>query len=165
MGYQMRGKKTDPAFISQFIQESVQLGFETPDQIVQRAKDSINQIDEEIRATEIKKLTRSKLLDVISSFEKPTKDKVEEAKLLSLFGLEYPRMCKFICEIVTKGPIQVSEKLQPLGSGDPDPTMKFSIKQMLERKILVRTGNTITQGERFDEYLKFVMGQDVAKCK
>lgn len=158
-GCRMRGKKADPVFISQFIQESVQSGMETPDQIVQRAKNMIDQIDEEIRAIEIKKAIRSKLLDVIASFEKQTKDKSEEAKLLPLFDLEYPHTCKFLCEIVQKGPIVVGEKLQPLGSGETDPQMKFSIKQLLERKIFSRIGNNITRGERFDDYMKFVLGK------
>lgn len=165
MGCRMRGKKADPVFISQFIQESVQLGVFTPDQIVLRAKNMIDQIDEEIKAMEAKKLIRSKLLDVISSFEKQAKDKTEDAKVLPLFGLEYPHMCKFLCEIVKERPIEIGEKLQPLGTGDPDPTMKFSIKQLLERKVFARVGKTITRGEKFDEYLQFVMGQDVTKRK
>jgi hypothetical protein len=159
MGQRMRGKKTDPVFISQFIQESVQSGMETPDQIVQRAKNMIEQIDEEIKAIETKKVVRSKLLDVIASFEKQSKDKTEEAKLLPLFKLSYPHMCKYLCEIVEKSPIEIGTNLQVLGCGESDPTMKFSIKQLLEYKVFVRIGNRVSRGERFDEYMKFVLGK------
>jgi hypothetical protein len=157
----MRGKKTDPLFVSQFIQESVQGGAETPDQIIARAKKIVEQIDEEIRAIEGKKIKRSKLLDVISSFEKPTKNKTEDAKLLTFFELEYPDTCKFLCKMIRKCPIDINSKtLQQLGSGDSDPHMKFSIKQLFECKVLARVENTIVCGERFDEYMKFVLRED-----
>ncbi len=152
----MRGKKTDPVFISQFIQESVQQGVETPDQIVQRAKKMIEQIDEEIRAIETKKVVRSKLLDVIASFEKQSKDKTEEAKLLPLFDLEYPETCKYLCEVIQKQPIPADPKLY---STVNDPKNIFAVKQLLERKIILREGNRLVRGERFDDYMKFVLGQ------
>jgi secreted Zn-dependent insulinase-like peptidase len=152
----MRGKKADPVFISQFIQESVQSGMDTPDQIVQRAKDMINQIDEEIRAVEIKKATRSKLIDVIASFEKQTKDKSQEAKLLPLFDLEYPETCKYLCEIIEKQPIPADPKLY---STVNDPKNIFAVKQLLERKVIAREGNQLIRGERFDDYMKFVLGK------
>jgi tRNA U34 5-carboxymethylaminomethyl modifying enzyme MnmG/GidA len=96
----MKGKKSDPGFISFFISECVQAGLETPAEIVARAKKQIADIDEEIKAVETAKITRSKLLDVISSFEKPVKDKAEEAKLLAFFDLKYHDICKSICETV-----------------------------------------------------------------
>jgi hypothetical protein len=45
----------------------------------------------------------------------------------------------------------------PLGSGENDPTMKFSIKQLLECKVLSRANNQVNRGERFDEYMTFVL--------
>lgn len=153
----MRGKKTDPIFISDFMRESIQEGFQTPDQIVQRAKNIIASIDDEIKAIEAKKITRSKLLDVIATFEKPAKDKTDDAKMLPFFKLSYPLSCKYICELVKKAPVTIGEKLQLMGSGDPDPHMKFSVKQLLECGILTRIGNEITRGEMFDEYMKFVL--------
>lgn len=155
----MRGKKSDPIFVSEFIAEAIRRGIETPDEIVQDAKKKIAQIDEEIKTIESKKILRSKLLDVVVAFEKQSKDKTEDAKLLPLFGLEYPNMCKFICTVVENGPIEVNSRNQPLGTGDPDPTMRFSIKQLLERQILSRTENKVVKGPRFDDYMKFVLGQ------
>lgn len=153
----MRGKKSDRAFVAEFISESIQHGIETPAEIIRDAKKKIEQIDQEIKAIEAKKILRSKLLDVILTFEKQTKSTSEDAKLLSFFKLEYPLMCKFVCDIVKKGPIEVGEKLMPLGAGESDPTMKFSIKQLLECKVLSRTGNQISRGDRFDEYMTFVL--------
>lgn len=149
----MRGKKSDSAFVAQFITESVQEGMETPDQIVQRAKDQIAQIDEEIRAIEAKKIVRSKLLDVILSFEKPSKSKADEAKLLPFFSLEYPDVCKHLCEVIKKQPIYATN----VYSGVVDPKSIFAIKQLLERRIIAREGDKLVCGEKFDEYMRFVL--------
>lgn len=147
----MRGKKSDPEFITHFIQESVQEGLETPDQIVQRAKKMIECIDEEIRAIETKKIKRSKLLDVVLSFEKITKDKSKEAKLLPFYKLEYPDVCKTLCKIVRIKPLTIDQKM--------DPNQRFSIKQLIECKVLSRdvVKDELVQGEHFDEYLKFIL--------
>lgn len=153
----MRGKKSDQAFVAEFIAEAIKHGIETPDEIIRDAKKKIEQIDKEIREIEAKKVVRSKLLDVILTFEKQVKSTSENASLLPFFRLEYPRMCKFICDVVKKGPIEIGEKFQALGSGESDPTMRFSIKQLLECKVLSRAGNQVNRGERFDEYISFVL--------
>lgn len=151
MELRMKGKKTDPIFISQFIQESVREGIETPEQIVQRAKKMIEQIDEEIKSIDAKKLTRSKLLDVISSFEKKTVDRTQEAQLLPFFKLEYPKECKEICDaIVTYWMIEDND--------DATPIHKFCFKQLVDQKVIDRVGkNRFHRGDRFDEYMTFVL--------
>ncbi len=163
----MRGKKTDPVFISQFIQESVQNGVETPDQIVQRAKRMIEQIDEEIKAVESKKIIRSKLLDVIASFEKQAKDKTEDAKLLPLFNVEYPDRCKEICELLLYygNSIPIDSWATHAEQVNGNATTKYCYKQLLERNVLARKKDVLVRGERFDEYVRHVMGQDVTKRK
>lgn len=153
----MRGKKSDQAFVAEFISEAVQRGIETPEEIIQDAKKKIAQIEEEIRAIEAKKILRSKLLDVVLMFEKQTKETSNDAKLLSFFKLDYPHHCKLICEWVKSKPIDIGEKFQVLGSGENDPHMKYSIKQLLECKVLSRNGNQVTRGDRYDEYMTFVL--------
>lgn len=149
----MRGKKSDSAFIAQFITESVQKGMETPDQIVQRAKEEITQIDEEIKAIEAKKLRRSKLLDVILNFEKIAKDKSEEARLLPFFSIQYPDKCKELC-IILKDAKSLPVDWATHGNGA---VTTFCFKQMIERKIIERKESSLVPGERFDEYWKFVL--------
>lgn len=146
----MRGKKTDPVFISQFIQESVQDGVTTTEEIIKRAKSRIEQIDAEIKSIEGMKIIRSKLLDVISSFEKATKDKTEEAKLLSFFNLQYPEKCKEICDMLKNSDESLSLKVE-------NATTVFCFKQLLEHKILSRKDYKLVRGERFDEYMNFVL--------
>lgn len=150
----MRGKKSDSEFVAQFITESIRQGIETPEQIVQRAKDQIAKIDEEIKAIEAKKIRRSKLLDVILNFEKIAKDKTEEARLLPFFTLEYPEKCKEIC-IIMKDAKSLPIDWATHGTGDA--ATVYCFKQMLERRLIERKGNTLVPGERFEEYMKFVL--------
>jgi hypothetical protein len=149
----MKGKKSDPVFVAEFIRASVDLGIVTPDDIVSRAQKLIVKIDEEIRAVEDSKKTRAKLLDVISAFENHRKDKMGEMKLLSFFSLEDQPTCKFICDMVKLKPLSLEEQRL-------DPDALFAIKQLLEAKILLRAGDTIDRGERFDEYMTFVLRED-----
>lgn len=151
----MRGKKTDPAFIAEFISEAVQHGMETTDEIVQDAKKKIAQIDQEIVAMEAKKILRSKLLDVIASFEKTTTNKLEESKILSFFKIQYPQTCKNICELLKESKSLPALSWASFGTDAAE--HNYCIKQMIEAKIIARTGDLLIRGERFDEYIKFVL--------
>jgi len=149
----MRGKKTDPNFISFFIQAAIKNGAETPAEIVLCAKKEIAQIDNDIKAIERAKITRSKLLDVISSFEKPVSNKSEEAKILSFFKIQYPLTCKSICDVIReKSTLQLS-------SLKATAEHNFCIKQMIEAKIIARAADELIRGEKFDEYIKFISGK------
>jgi len=148
----MKGKKTDPIFVASFIQESVLSGAETPDQIVARAKEMIVEIDEKIKAVEESKRTRSKLLDVIASFEISKKDRTEDAKLLPFFDLKYPYLCRDICK-------EFWDKFGDWPFGVPisnSMEYNFCIKQLLEAKVLDRPNGLLGRGERFDEYMRFI---------
>jgi hypothetical protein len=146
----MRGKKSNPEFISQFIQIAVRAGHETPEAIVKFAKEQIEKIDDEIRAAESKKITRSSLLDVVASFEAPNKDKTEEAKLLPFFEISHQDRCKVICDMLKK------VNSLPVHS-EVGTEHNFCIKQLIGANIINRTGDILVQGERFDEYMKFVL--------
>ena len=150
----MRGKKSDPEFVAKFIQECVQNGFETTEEITKFAKHLINQIDEDIKEIENKKVKRSKLLDVISSFEETKRDKSRDAKLLPFFELKYPEACHYLC-----GLLKELSSISTHSSGEVLPDVRFSIKQMLEAKIIEREDDQIMPGERFDEYMTFVLGE------
>lgn len=146
----MRGKKSDPEFVSRFIQESVKVGAETPQAIAKRAREQIEQIDVEIRAVEAKKTVRSKLLDVVSSFETPDKDKTKEAALLSFFEISNQEKCKSICDM-----LKIANIL-PVHS-EIGAEHNFCTKQLIGANIVNRIGDVLVRGERFDEYMKFVM--------
>jgi hypothetical protein len=147
----MRGKKSDPQFVSQFISQCIQDGFTTPEAMVQAARMNIQYIDDKIKEVERLKITRSKLLDVIATFDQP-EVKLEQAKLLPFFRLKYPNICKNICD-------NLKDKDDRINTDDSmkDLDRVFCIKEMLECKIICRHNEYIMRGDRFHEYIQFVL--------
>jgi hypothetical protein len=146
----VRGKKSDPVFVSQFISDCVKQGLTTPKEIVQAAKNEIEDIDNQIKEVEKLKVIRSKLLDVLNNFDQP-KAKVVEDILLPLFNLQHPGLCKYLCDMVKEGDIS----MKTVDDGDAD--VKFCFKQLLEHKILARIDDRIIRGDRFGEYMRFIL--------
>jgi hypothetical protein len=155
----MKGKKTDPIFVASFIAESVLSGAETPEQIVVRAKQMIIEIDDRIKAVEASKKIRTKLLDVIASFEAVKKDRAEDAKLLPFFELKYPQRCKELCDLIKE--MNSLPVLSWAAFGDKAAEHNFCIKQLIEFDIFVKIGDQLSQGERFDEYMKFILQEAI----
>lgn len=155
----MKGKKADPVFIAEFIQQSIQEGLDSPDQIVDRAKKMIYQIDKDIQKIQDKKNVRCKLLDVIETFQKPQKDKTEEAKLLSFFKLQYPQYCREIC-LALKNNLQDFSTYKIKNYKDNMLIYNFCIKEMIEAQIINQSGNILIRGEKFDEYNKYVFHEE-----
>jgi len=150
----MRGKKIDFEFVSEFITHCVQSGYDTPEAIVSHARKNISFIDEAIKAVELKKIERSKLLDVIASFEKSPPSKVVEAKALPFFNMHYPDICNTICQSLKVGPLT----LKDLEKNNHSYTnILFCVKQLLENKIISKSGNYLLRGSQFNNYLKFVI--------
>ena len=111
----------------------------------------IQSIDDQIKKIEELKIKRSKLLDVVSTFDTLKKDKTEEAKLLSFFKMEYPALCKSICQQVKNGSIVIEPH---------NYDYNYAIKQLLEYKILFKINNKLIRGDKFDDYMKFVLCED-----
>jgi hypothetical protein len=151
----MRGKKLNPEFVSAFISKCLRQGIITTSAIVEAAKLDIQDIDDKIIEAEKLKMTRSKLLDVILTLEKP-EPKTEEAKLLPFFQLQLPGVCKFLCDMVKAAPISITI----VSSDELDEDAKFCFKQLMEQRIVARTGNFVVQGEKFNDYMEFVLRED-----
>jgi hypothetical protein len=149
----MKGKKSDPEFVAEFIQKSAQAGITQPIQIVNKAKQLIQEIDQEIIAIESRKKIRSKLLDVIDALEEKEKLDNLESKLLSFFDFKYPSFCKEICLMLKEKNNFVPSK----SYGSYDLEVKFCIKQLLETNIIKRIDDHFEKDNRFDEYVTFVL--------
>jgi len=150
----MRGRKADSEFISEFIAGCVKGGYDTPETIVQQARGGINTIDEEIQRVEKLKVTRAKLLDVIATFDRQAKQsKSEEARILSFFKIQQPQICKFICDRVKNGVIAIED----LGNKYSNQDIMFCIKQLIEHRIVAKTGSHLLRGDSFEDYLRFVL--------
>jgi hypothetical protein len=151
----MKGKRIDSEFLSSFISECVSRNKNTTEQIVEEARFQIKSIDDKIIEAERLKIIRSKLLDVIHNFDKPKSVmKTEDAKLLPLFEIPNQNICKFICDKIKESPIVLSE-LYTGSFSKLDVT--YSIKQLLENKIIHRVGDILSKGDFYETYVKIVL--------
>lgn len=150
----MRGKKADPEFLSNFITKCIGINKTSQEEIVQTAKQEINIIDQKIIEVEKLKLLRSKLLDVISVFEKTEITHKEEAKILSFFRLQHPKICKYICDLLKKESIKIDRVYI---NEFPKSDIMFCVKQLQEYKVISKVGDYLIRGYKFDDYIKFVL--------
>lgn len=150
----MRGKKSDPEFLSNFISKCVVLNKTSQEDIVQAAQQQINDIDAKIIEVEKLKVIRSKLLDVVHVFKTDTTSHKEEAKILSFFNIQHPKICKHICSLLKKETLKINN-LNDSEFSKSD--MVFCIKQLQEYKVIAKTGDYLIRGNKFDDYMKFVL--------
>lgn len=151
----MKGKKVDSEFLEKFITECVKCGIDTPQEIAARARSIILDIDNEIKRLEQRKIIRSKLLDVINTFDKQNKQsKFEGAKILDLYKIQNPLICKFICDNLNKESIDKLTK-----TNYPSDDVLFCIKQLIEHNIIVRSGSKLTPGTMYNEYMRLIFGK------
>jgi hypothetical protein len=149
----LKGKKVDMEFVSQFISQCTKKNIDTPELIVERAKKLISRIDQQIIAVEKQKVKRSKLVDVISTFEKSIKvKKTEEIKTLSFFDIKDIVIAKYLCDAIKSQACDIAKLKHNFSNLD----VIFCIKQLLQHKVIAKTGNAIMPGEMFEQYLKFV---------
>jgi len=151
----MKGKKIDTEFLISFIENCISKNIVTTDEILAEAKSQIANIDKKIIEAEKLKNTRSKILDVISTFDTEKNiNKTNDAKILPLFKIPNPNICKFICDKIKNGPLKVGVVLSDKHSNQD---IMFSIKQLLETKVLIRTGDLLSRGEMYSNYIKLVL--------
>lgn len=150
----MRGKKSDVEFISDFIAECANQNLCSPEQISDEAERRIKEIDHQIREMELKKITRSKLLDVTNIF-KNKKIKPDESKILPLFEIKNHHICKQICNLIKTSPSEVVNIISGVKYDSKD--VLFCIKQLMEYKVISKTGNYFLRGNKFDEYSSIVL--------
>ena len=151
----MRGRKIDSEFLSQFITDCISDNKTSTDDIINCAKIQIDSIDKKIKEVESLRLKRSKLLDVVLTFEKTDNSrKIHESKVLSFFKIHNTHVCKFICDDMKESAIRL-ESLYNRGYSVQD--IVFCVKQLIEHKVISKVGDYLLRGELFQEYLKFVL--------
>jgi hypothetical protein len=152
----MRGRKVDSEFVSEFISQCVQFQIDTLEGIVKAAQKGIAEIDAEIRHLERQKIRRSKLLDVVSAFEKPSKThNPDDIKALSFFKIQNQHICKLICDSLKINVVDIVSITSSSKHTLSD--ILFCVKQLTEHKVISKSGTHLLRGEQFDEYLKFVL--------
>lgn len=152
----MKGKKTDSEFVSSYIKKCVEQNINTPEEIVKEAQEDINHIDALIKQAEKLKLERSKLLDVVNTFGTNKNNKSSEIRALSFFKLQHPEICQYICSSLKYYPVSIED----FSSKYPALDVVFCIKQLIEAKVIAKSGTFIIRGDLFEEYSKFVLKEE-----
>jgi hypothetical protein len=153
----MRGKKIDNDFLTGFITNCAENNKCLPEEIVNEAKIEIENIENKIKEVEVLKLRRSKLLDVITIFNSDKKEtKHDEVKVLHYFNIENQHICKFICDALVNNNLKIDTIKSNMFS---ESDILYCVKQLLEHKIIYRTGDCILRGVKFEEYCKAVLGK------
>lgn len=151
----MKGKKIDRSFLSEFISDCVKNGITSSEDILILAKNKVNHIDCQIKEVEKMKVMRSKLLDVISTFDKSTKSSKNEIKLLSFYKIQNQNIGEFISKfIMNSNEININSILHENYSKSD---LFFCIKQLIEAKVLIKNGDKLSKGCMYDDYNKFVL--------
>ena len=151
----MKGKRLDQEFIGQYISDCISKNIISSDDMVSHAKQRINEIDGKIKEVEFLKQERSKLLDVIQSFQRTEKtNNSKEIKILSLYKIASPNLCRLICENIDRLEIKELHGYSRLD-------VLSCIKQLIEHKVLSKSGSKLTRGELFSEYCSFVLKMDI----
>lgn len=154
----MRGKKIDRDFVSQFILSCSLQNKCCSHEIINEAKDQISKIDSKIQEIENLKKTRSKLLDVILSFDTITKEKFSEIEKqnIHLFKIDNLVLSKEICDLLkSKNDINIKD----INKKYSEDEIIWCLKQLLTNKVIIKINNIIIKGDNFRNYLKFVMSE------
>lgn len=150
----MRGKKIDNIFVGNFIAECVASGLTSQNDIINNAKIQINNIDERIREVEKLKVKRSKLIDVIIKLDNyKSKVNMDEVDSLKFFKIKNHNICKFICDSICNNNVNI-DLIYGLNFDSQD--IDFTLKQLIDNEIIVRSINVLSKGPQFDKYMKYV---------
>lgn len=150
----MRGKKIDTEFLSLFINDCLMNGVLNQEEIAKKAKTQIADIDFKIKEVEKLKVVRSKLLDVVSSFEKKNIDRKEEIQVLNFLKIQNQTVCKFICSSIKKNSVLINSLyVDSFQKTD----IVFCIKQLIEHHIINRVGDYLFCGEFYEDYAKLIL--------
>lgn len=149
----MKGKKIDTIFLSKFISECIKNNIVSSDDMIKLAKNKISSIDTQIKKIENLKILRSKLLDIVLTFEDPEKYLKKDAMILSFYMIKNRDICEFICQSIKNNKININNLYNDRHSRID---IIFSIKRLIENKIISKENDIISKDVMFDNYYKFL---------
>ena len=154
----LKGKKIDSEFVTGFIDDCINNDRCSTEQIVSLAKSQISDIDLKIKEVDSLKLLRSKLLDVVLTFEPKQSDhNTKDYKILQLFNIKNKNASRFICNELKLGPIELDSLKDIMVHTFPDNEINFCIKQLIELKIVSKVGKHLLQGDMYKDYSVHVL--------
>ena len=140
----MKGKKSDTAFVAEFVCECAKQGIFSPNEIAEKAKNEIESIDNKLKKIIELKNKRSKLIDVLDSFKSPVKNLETERQYLSFFQIKDLRTAKQLCTNLDL----VVESL-------PKDSI-FIVKQLVSLKICKLEKNKLVPGICHNDFICFL---------
>ncbi len=150
----MRGKKIDSEFLSKFIEDCIVKNKHSAEDIVAEANNKILEIDNKIKEVENLKKIRSKLLDVVYTFDKKEKSEGKGSEFLPYYSISNHHICKFICNSIKNGSVDIRSIKDNKYKIDD---LFFAIKQLSENKIIKKNDDYIVKGENYDKYVKYIL--------
>jgi len=151
----MKGKKLDAEFVSNYISKCINNGYDSDELILQQAQANIAAIDEEIKRIEGLKVERSKLLDVVESFNKKPVSNAKEKKVLTFLTLKHPEINKFICHAIELNSINIRDITYNSKYSSSD--IIFCIKQLINHGIIYKPQDHLLRGENYDLYMEQIV--------
>lgn len=146
----MRGKSLDIDFISEFVEECVQNDKLSPKDIASEAKIKIGNIDNEIRRIEGLKAERSRLMDVVTSFDLPDEEEETETVFAAPECLDDP-FVRQVCMLVARmGNPKVADFLAEFGEALKEQVF-HALKRLNEAGIIARhQDRSFVQGPKWE---------------
>jgi len=135
----MRGKNFDVGFISEFVQECCSENKTSPKDISSEARIRLDRIDSELRRIEELKLKRSKLLDVISSFNVEEETTDNEQKFSSNDAVRLKMSPEIISNIRNNNNASDINLLIQVFGATEKAELFYTLKQLCESGVLLRT--------------------------
>lgn len=139
----MRGKSVDIDFISVFVEECVAADKATPKDIASEAKIRINNIDHEIRRIETLKTERSKLVDVVNSFDVVEEDTDDQNG--AVFATDECLDDEFTRQIAdyigNGGGVSIKQIVAQFGGDSMKEQIFFSVKKLAESGLVIRNAS------------------------
>ena len=148
----MKGKKIDSEFVSSYIENCISNNIFQTEDILKLVQDKISEIDNKIKEVDQLKKIRCKLLDVVTTLqiEKPTS---KDSKTLSLFSIKDKNICSFICKSIKDKPVEIDSLYDTYQVND----INFVIKQLIEFKVVNKSGDYLLRGSMYQDYIDNVM--------
>jgi len=154
----MRGKKIDSEFLCNFIIECTTKNITSTDAILNQARQQISEIDLKIKEVEELKHLRSKLLDIVVSFDKTIKNKTNEAKIIKCFDIKNQNICRFICKSIKDEGLDILELKKSKYDWQE---ILFNLKLLFINDVLYKSENLIYKNNSFEDYMRIVLKEDI----
>lgn len=141
----MRGKSIDTEFVAEFIQDCTGKNKISPEEICEEALQRIEEIDKQLKI-------RLKLVDVLSFFNYKKKAPIAEIEPVSFSEINKSASFEILGIIANNSGMNTPDLMTRFSTYDDSfrKVLSFTMKQMLETKILFRNSNGIlTHGPNF----------------